>query len=141
MIIGGVKIFLPSVRGEAITSVADVAEGQQAKTVMEEKEQMMMYVPTEGENPVQLLTQWELELRALEDWLDNPELEGGFQKIAMPKEIHRHEFQLVEYGTELAEEPREVRAKQKTSDERPAGGKIAIEWKDQATKGEGVLGS
>jgi hypothetical protein len=58
---------------------------------MEEEEQILMSVPTEGECPVELLTQWELELKALEDWLDNPEPEGGCQEIAMPEEIHQHE--------------------------------------------------
>jgi hypothetical protein len=63
LIIGGVEIFLPSGRGEASTDVADVTERQQAETVMEEKEQILMSVPIEGEHPVELFTQWELELR------------------------------------------------------------------------------
>jgi hypothetical protein len=39
---------------------------------MEETKQILMFVPTEGECLVELFTQWELELRALEYWLDNP---------------------------------------------------------------------
>jgi hypothetical protein len=49
LIIGGVKIFLPSGRGEASTDVAEVTEGQPTETVMEEKEQILMSVPMGGE--------------------------------------------------------------------------------------------
>ena len=41
---------------------------------------------TEEEYPVEFLNQWEMELKMLEDWLDDPELEGGFQGIAKPEE-------------------------------------------------------
>jgi hypothetical protein len=34
-------------------------EGQQVETVMKEEEQILKSVPTEGEHPVELLTQWE----------------------------------------------------------------------------------
>jgi hypothetical protein len=68
------------------------------------EEHILMSVPTEGECPVELLTQWELELRELEDWLDSPEPEGGCQEIAMPEETHQHKEQLVEVGMEPAEE-------------------------------------
>jgi hypothetical protein len=71
---------------------------------MKEEEQILRSVPIEGEHPVELLTQWELELKALEDWLDSPEPEGGFHKIAMPEETHQHEEQLVEAGMGPAEE-------------------------------------
>jgi hypothetical protein len=91
MIIGGVKIFLPSDRGEASTDVADATEGQQNEVFMGEKEHILMFVPTEGEHPVELLTRWELELKELEDWLDGPELGGGFHNIAMLEETHQHE--------------------------------------------------
>jgi hypothetical protein len=77
-----------------------VIEGQQAETIMEEEEQILMLVPIGGECPVELLTQWELELKELEDWLDCPELEGGCQGIAMPEETHHHELQLEEVGGE-----------------------------------------
>jgi hypothetical protein len=72
LVIGGVEIFLPSSRGEVSTDVADATEGQQDETVMEEEEQILKSVPTEEEHPVELLTQWEMELKALEDWLDSP---------------------------------------------------------------------
>jgi hypothetical protein len=114
---------------------------------MEETKQILMSVPTEGEHPVELFTQWELELKALEDWLGNPEPEGGYQEIAMPEEIHQHESQLEEDGmgtTEgLAGEnlSGEVVAEKKFSDEEPAGVKTATEWQAKATKEEYVLGS
>jgi hypothetical protein len=82
LIIGGVEIFLPSGRGEASTDVADATGRQPTETVMEEKEHILMSVPT-GERLVELFTQWELELKALEDWLGNLEPEGGCREIAM----------------------------------------------------------
>jgi hypothetical protein len=45
-----------------------------------------------------------MELKELEDWLGNTELEGGFQEISMPEETHQHELQLVEAGVEPAQE-------------------------------------
>jgi hypothetical protein len=65
---------------------------------MEKMEQILMSIPTEEECPVELFTQWELELKALEDWLGNPEPEGGCRGIAMPEEIHQHKSQLEEAG-------------------------------------------
>jgi hypothetical protein len=38
LVIGGVKIFLPSNQGEVITSVAGARKGQRDETVMEEEE-------------------------------------------------------------------------------------------------------
>jgi hypothetical protein len=108
---------------------------------MEEEEQILKSVPTEGECPVGLLTQWEMELKALEDWLDSPEPEGGFHKIAMPEETHQHELQLEEAGMEPVEELTgvnlsEVIAEQKPSDEKSAGVEAAAEWKAKATRDE-----
>jgi hypothetical protein len=77
LIIGGVEIFLPSRWGEASISIAEAMKGHQAETVVKEEEQILMSVPT-GECPVEFLTWWEFELKALEDWLDNPEPEDGF---------------------------------------------------------------
>jgi hypothetical protein len=37
----------------------------------------------EEEHTVEMLTQWEIELRMLEDWLDNPEPADGCQKTVM----------------------------------------------------------
>jgi hypothetical protein len=72
LIIGGVEIFLPSSRGEVGTGVVDVTERQRIETVMEKGEQILKSVPTKEEHPVELLTQWEMELRELEDWLECP---------------------------------------------------------------------
>jgi hypothetical protein len=69
----------------------DVTERQPTETVMEEMKQILMSVPIEREHPVELFTQWELELRALEDWLDNPEPKGGCQETTMIEETHQHE--------------------------------------------------
>jgi hypothetical protein len=60
-----------------------VTSGKQDGTSMKE-EQIQMSVPIGGEHPIELLTQWELELRELEDWLDSLGLECGFQEISMP---------------------------------------------------------
>jgi hypothetical protein len=42
---------------------------------------MLKYSPTEEENPVQSLTQWEIELNMLEDWLNNLLPGGGYHDI------------------------------------------------------------
>ena len=57
-----------------------------------EKGHILKYVHTEEEYPVELLTQWKMELKALEDWFDIPKPEGGFHSIAMPGKTHRHEL-------------------------------------------------
>jgi hypothetical protein len=67
---------------------------------MEEKEKILKSSPTKEEHPVEFLTQWEMELKMLEDWLDSPEPEGGCQEIAMPEETCQHEEQLEEAGME-----------------------------------------
>jgi hypothetical protein len=71
LIIGGIQIFLPSIQGEASTSVADEIGGKQAETVIEEKEQILKSVPTEEDHPIESLTQWEMELKMMEDWLSS----------------------------------------------------------------------
>jgi hypothetical protein len=53
---------------------------------MEEEEYTFKSTRTEEEYPVELLNQWEMELKMLEDGLDNPELEDGCQGIAKPEE-------------------------------------------------------
>jgi hypothetical protein len=46
-----------------------------------------------------MLTQWQQELEMLENWLNNPEPEGGFQAILMQiGEEYQHEEQLDEFG-------------------------------------------
>jgi hypothetical protein len=39
---------------------------------MEEEEHILNFVPIEEEHLVELLTQWEMELKAMEDLLDIP---------------------------------------------------------------------
>jgi flagellar biosynthesis GTPase FlhF len=107
LIIGGIQIFLPISPVEASTSVAHeevvqqeskkeamrpndfkancvcdagtTEERQLARTVKEEEEEKtLMSAPTEKEeNSDEFLTQWEQELKMLEDWLDNPKREDG----------------------------------------------------------------
>jgi pyruvate/2-oxoglutarate/acetoin dehydrogenase E1 component len=71
MIIGGIQIFLPSSPVEARVCVADaVVERQPVVTVIEEeeKEQILKSTPVEEEEHiVEFLTQWEMELKLLED--------------------------------------------------------------------------
>jgi hypothetical protein len=125
LIIGGIQIFLPNSPTEANTSVAHeevvqqeskkeamgpndfkancvcdagaTEERQPARTVKEEeKEQTLMSAPTEKEeNSDELLTQWEQEMKMLEDWLDNPEPEDGFQETVMQIAGEEHSTELL----------------------------------------------
>jgi hypothetical protein len=65
-------------------------EGQGVETIMEEKEKVLKSAPTEEEHPIELLTQWEIELKELEDWLDSLEPQGGFHEIDMLEETYQH---------------------------------------------------
>jgi hypothetical protein len=96
LVIGGIQIFLPSSGGEASIGVAD--------TVMEEKERILKPSPMKEEHPIELFTQWEMELKILEDWLDSLEPRGGCHEIAMPEDTYHHELQLEEDGMEPAKE-------------------------------------
>jgi hypothetical protein len=86
-------------------------------------------------------------VKALEDWLDNIEPEGGCREIAMPEDIHEHNSQLegAEMGTTegLAREnlSGEVVAEKPFIDEDFAGVKTIAEWQDKATREEDVFGS
>jgi hypothetical protein len=54
---------------------AGVVEKRQPTNIFKEekKEKTLMFSPTEKEeNLDELLTQWEQDLKMLEDWLDNP---------------------------------------------------------------------
>jgi hypothetical protein len=51
VVIGGVNIFLPSGQEEASTFVAYVAWIQQEETIKGEKEQILMFVSIEEEDP------------------------------------------------------------------------------------------
>jgi len=104
---------------------------------MEEEEDIMKSIPTEGECLVGLLTQWEMELKALEDWLDSPEPEGGYHKIAMPEETHQHKLQLEEAGMGPTEELigvnlSEGEVEKKPSDEKSIGVEVATVWKTKS---------
>jgi hypothetical protein len=111
----------------------------QDDTFLKEEEKILISVPVE-ERPVELLTQWEMKLKALEDWLDSPEPGGGCHKIAMLEETHQHEEHLVDgAGTKLAEEMTgvslsEVIAKQKPNDEETVGVEAAVKWQVKATR-------
>jgi hypothetical protein len=112
LIIGGIKIFLPNSPAKASTSVSheevvqqeskkeamgpnsfkancfcDVGaaeEGQPTVTIMmKEKISKSSQGEEEEEHIVEILTQWEMELRMLEDWLDNPESKDGCQETVM----------------------------------------------------------
>jgi hypothetical protein len=74
--------------------------------IKEEKEKTLMSSPIEKEDhTVELLTQWEMYLKLLEDWLDNPELEKYFQDAVMERVVEcQHEEQLEEVGDVSAEE-------------------------------------
>jgi hypothetical protein len=112
---------------------------------MEETKNILMFAPTKGECPIELFTQWELELKALEDWLGNPEPKGGCQEIPMLEEIEQHKSPLEEAGMGtfegLAGEnlSKEVVGEKKFSDEEPAGVKTTEVWQAKAAKEEYIL--
>jgi hypothetical protein len=71
---------------------------------VEEKEKILKYTKIEEEHALESLTQWEMELKILEDWLDSLEPEGGCQKISISEEMCQHELQLKEAGMKPEEE-------------------------------------
>jgi hypothetical protein len=111
---------------------------------MEEKEKILKSVPTEEEHPVELLTQWEMELKALEDWLDSLEPEGGFHEIAMPEETCQHELQLEEAGMEPTEELTGVSLSEEVVEQQFSGETVelesAAEWPVSITRDERSMG-
>jgi hypothetical protein len=56
----------------------------------------MSAMAEEGEHAFKMLTPWEKELEILEDWLNNPEREDGFQKIVIPYGARRQPKELLE---------------------------------------------
>jgi hypothetical protein len=89
----GIQIILPRSQGEASIGAADATEGKQDETVMEEKEQILKSSPTgKEEDTVEMLTQWEMELKELEDCLNSSKPEGGFHEIAMLEETEKNEL-------------------------------------------------
>jgi hypothetical protein len=81
-----------------------------------------------------------MELKALEDWLDNLEPEGGCHEISMPKDTYQHELQLEEAGIEPAEELTGVCLSEEVVEQQFNGKTIglesAIEWPVNVTRDE-----
>jgi hypothetical protein len=104
----------------------------------------LKYVPTGGEHPVELLTQWEMELKALEGCLNNPKPEGGCQEIAMPEETHQHDLQLGETRIELVEELTGVNLSKEVAEQKFSGKtaelESATEWPANVTRDEINMG-
>jgi hypothetical protein len=71
---------------------ADATEGKQVDTFTGEKELILKSIPMKEAHPVELLAQWEMELKELEDWLDSLELEGVFREISMREETYQPEL-------------------------------------------------
>jgi hypothetical protein len=71
LIIWGILIFLPRIQVEARIGVVDATCRQLGMTVLEEEEkQILKSTPTEKEEHiVDMITQWEKELKFMEDWL------------------------------------------------------------------------
>jgi hypothetical protein len=62
-------------------------ERQPARTVKEEEEKKLVSAPTEKkEHSDELLTQWKQEIKMLEDWLNNLELEKDCHNGFMERE-------------------------------------------------------
>jgi hypothetical protein len=74
-----------SYQEEASICVVDATTIRQPMvTVIEEKEKILKSsLEEEREHSNYMLTPWEMELKLLEDWLDNPEAEDGYQEIVM----------------------------------------------------------
>jgi hypothetical protein len=85
LIIVGIQIFLLDSPDEARVCVVDatIEERQPLMTFMMKEKISEDTQGEEEEHIVEMLTQWEIELRMLEDWLDNPELVDVFQKTIM----------------------------------------------------------
>ena len=88
LIIGEIEIFLPSSAvGDRACVAGEATKGQPTETIKEEKEQTLISIPTKKEeNSDEFLTQWEKELKMLEDWLENPEPEDGCHETIMQVE-------------------------------------------------------
>jgi len=99
LIIGGIEVFLPHypVEVRACVAYSTIEEGNPTVTIIEEEEeQTLMFSPTEKEdNLVELLTQWEKDMKMLEDWLDNPKLEDGYQEMVMKITGEEHSTKLL----------------------------------------------
>jgi hypothetical protein len=114
--------------------------------IKEEKEKIMISSPAEEEeHTIELLTQWEMELEILEDWLNNLGPEGGFQETVMlDGEEYQPEEQLEEAGVEPTQEElagvslSEEIVEQQFSEE-TAELESATEWQAKATGYEDIM--
>jgi len=75
LIIGGIKVFLPNTQVETIAHDESAAEEERQPTMtsmMKEQGPESSQGEQEEDSIVEILTQWDIELRMLEDWLNNP---------------------------------------------------------------------
>jgi hypothetical protein len=78
-----------------------------------------MFAPTEKEeNSDELLTQWEQEMKMLEDWLDNPKPEDGCQETVMQISGEEHSTKLLKIFSQEVE--REITAALELAEEEEA---------------------
>jgi hypothetical protein len=133
MIIGGIKIFLPNSPVEASTSVSHekvmqqeskkeamgpndfkynfvcdagaTEEGKLVVTVMMKDHILESFQgEEEEEKTIDMLTQWQMELKMLEDWLENIEPEGGFQETVIHIVGEEHSIELLKHFSPGAEQ-------------------------------------
>jgi hypothetical protein len=128
LIIGGIQIFLPSSQEESSTGVACAAEIHQAEIVMDEKEKILKFVSTEDEHPVESLTQWEMELKMMEDWLSSLKPGGGCHEIVMPEETCQHELRLEEDRMGPTKELSRVSLSEEVAEEKFSGKTAELEF-------------
>jgi hypothetical protein len=85
-----------------------------------------------------------MNLKSLEDWLDNLELEGGCHEIAMEKETYQHELQLEKDGKEPVEELTGVNLSEEIVEQQFIGetGELesTAEWPVNVTRDEIIMG-
>jgi hypothetical protein len=72
--------------------------------MMKEKVSESAQGEEEEEHTVEMLTQWEIELRMLEDWLDNPEPTDDCQKTVMQISGEEHSTELLKIFSQEAEQ-------------------------------------
>jgi hypothetical protein len=120
MIIGGIKIFIPSNQVEVIICVADAATERQpiVTVIKEEKEKIPKSTLVEEEEySDDMLTPWEIELKLLEDWLNNPGPEDGFQETVMQIAGEEHSTELIRNFSQEVEQEMIVALKHAAKEE------------------------
>jgi hypothetical protein len=97
LIIGGIEVFLPSnpVEDRACVVDATTEERQPTMTVMMKEQISEVSQGKEEEHIVEILTQWEIELSMLENWLDNLKPTDGFQETVMQISGEEHSTELL----------------------------------------------